>query len=174
MPDIYRCICASHDILGFFMIFIRRLRLLLGLCSCRATPVHCPVSILHTLNFKFNLFHSVSCLTDITLWQSQDSRRNRNHLLKGQCHEMFDHFFGLKDSIWALYQQAKTVSPTCSFREDIRSQISKIVGPRSPRLWGHANFSLGKGFFIFLNYWNWLHWHHACRVVIDYADTMSA
>ena len=35
--------------------------------------------------------------------------------LKGQCHEIFDHFFGLKDSMWAPYGQAKTVSLTFLF-----------------------------------------------------------
>ena len=30
--------------------------------------------------------------------------------LKGQCHEIFDHFFGFKDSTWAPNEQAKTVS----------------------------------------------------------------
>ena len=29
--------------------------------------------------------------------------------LKEQCHEIFNHFFGLKDSIWAPYEQAKIV-----------------------------------------------------------------
>ena len=34
-------------------------------------------------------------------------------LLKGQCHEIFDNFFGLKDSNYAPYdEQAKTISQT--------------------------------------------------------------
>ena len=41
-------------------------------------------------------------------------------LLKGQCHEIFDHFFGLKDSTWGLYEQMKMVSPNFSFlRRDL-------------------------------------------------------
>ena len=35
--------------------------------------------------------------------------------LKGQCHEIFNHFFGLKDSTWATYEQAKTVLRTFLF-----------------------------------------------------------
>ena len=34
--------------------------------------------------------------------------------LKGQSREIFDHFFGLKDSTWAPYEQAKTVSRNVS------------------------------------------------------------
>ena len=34
--------------------------------------------------------------------------------LKGECLEIFDHFFGLKDSTWAPYEQAKTFSRTFS------------------------------------------------------------
>ena len=42
-------------------------------------------------------------------------RNSSNSVLKGQCHEIFDHFFGLKDSTWAPYEQAKTVSQTKIF-----------------------------------------------------------
>ena len=34
--------------------------------------------------------------------------------LKGECLEIFDHFFGLKDSTWAPHEQAKTFSRTFS------------------------------------------------------------
>ena len=34
---------------------------------------------------------------------------------KSQCHEIFDNFFGLKDSTCAPYEQAKTVSQIFSF-----------------------------------------------------------
>ena len=40
------------------------------------------------------------------------------------------HFFCLKDSTWAPYEQGKTVSRTFWFCKDIRSQISKIACPR--------------------------------------------
>ena len=33
-------------------------------------------------------------------------------------------FFGLKDSTWAPYEQAKTVSQTFGFRKDIHTQKS--------------------------------------------------
>ena len=39
--------------------------------------------------------------------------------LKEQCHEIFDHFFGLKDSTLAPCEQAKTVSRTFSFSPKI-------------------------------------------------------
>ena len=70
--------------------------------------------------------------------------------LKGQCHEIFDHFFiCLKDSTWAPYEQAKTVSRTFRFREDIRSQSSKNRCQRSQGLRGHPNFSLDMAVFKF-------------------------
>ena len=50
--------------------------------------------------------------------------------LKGQCHEIFDHFFiCLKDSTWAPYEQAKTVSRTFSFSR--RYSIAKFEKPVS-------------------------------------------
>ena len=45
--------------------------------------------------------------------------------LKGQCHEIFDHYFfwfGLKFSTWVPHEQAKTVSQTFSF-----SRIYSII-----------------------------------------------
>ena len=44
--------------------------------------------------------------------------------LKGQCHEIFDHFLCLKDSYWDPNEQAKTVSRTLSFSR--RYSIAKF------------------------------------------------
>ena len=44
--------------------------------------------------------------------------------LKGQCHEIFYHFFYLRDSNWAPYEQANTVSRTFSFSRRLR--LNKI------------------------------------------------
>ena len=43
--------------------------------------------------------------------------------LKGQCHEIFDSFFSFfKDSTWAPYEQAKTVSRTSSFAVHVEKE----------------------------------------------------
>ena len=89
-----------------------------------------------------------------------------SNILKGQCHEIFDHFFGLKDSAWTPYEQAKIVSRSFSF-EDIRE---KEVWLR--RLTGHY-------FILFIYYEDtcWiLHWLrvHGVSVVNVYADTTLA
>ena len=76
--------------------------------------------------------------------------------LKGQCHEIFDHFWGLKDSTWAPYDQAKTSCENFRFRGDIQSQRLKIGFPHSQRLRGHLIFSLYTEIFIFLNYCYWI------------------
>ena len=39
------------------------------------------------------------------------------YTLKGQCHEIFDDFFCLKDYTWVPYEQAKTVSRTFSLSQ---------------------------------------------------------
>ena len=62
------------------------------------------------------------------------------------------------------------------FREDIRSQSSKITCPRSQRLRRHSNFSLDTNIFIFLNYCYWvckLRWN-GVSVAVDHADIISA
>ena len=69
--------------------------------------------------------------------------------LKGQSREIFDHFFGLKDSTWAPYEQAKTVSQNFLFSR--RYSIAKFVNCVS------ALTTLTH-----------------VRVVVDCADTVSA
>ena len=44
---------------------------------------------------------------------------------KRQFHEIFDHFFGLKNSTWAPYDRQKWFRDIFRFRGDIRSQSSK-------------------------------------------------
>ena len=46
-------------------------------------------------------------------WRSLQATTVINHI-QGQCHKIFDHFLGLKDSTWAPYEQAKTVSRNVS------------------------------------------------------------
>ena len=49
----------------------------------------------------------------------------RSRFKKGQCYEMFDDFvICFKDSTWASYKQAKTVSQTFSFLQ--RYSIAKF------------------------------------------------
>ena len=102
--------------------------------------------------------------------------------LKGQCHKII-FFFSLKDSTWAPYEQAKTVSRNFFiFREDIWLQSSKIACPRSR--WGFHIFKLLL-FFTWLFLWkvrslqSFLKVFAYCspcrvRVINDYADTVSA
>ena len=49
---------------------------------------------------------------------------------RSQCHEIFDNFFGLKDSTCAPYEQAKTVSQNVSFSQ--RYSILKFENRVSP------------------------------------------
>ena len=85
----------------------------------------------------------------------KDIFRNGN-TFKGQCLEIFDHFVGLKDSTYAPYEQTKRFRDLFRFREDIRSQRSKIWCPGSQRLRRHPNFSLDTAVFKFLNYCYWM------------------
>ena len=48
----------------------------------------------------------------------------RQLYLKGQCHEFFYHFFSVKDSTWASYEQTKTV--LCTFSFSRRYSIAKF------------------------------------------------
>ena len=111
----------------------------------------------------------------------------------------FSNIFCLKDSTWALYEQAKMVSQTVSFSR--RYSIAKFENRVSAKstTTPTRNFSLGKRAFIFLNYCfglctqvpflpdcsfkicesflnvsmfslSWLRCH-SVRVVNDYADT---
>ena len=69
--------------------------------------------------------------------------------LKGQCHEIFNHFLGLEDSTWAPYEQAKTVLR--NFFISRRYSIAKFENwdLRSQRLSGHPIFSFDTEIFIF-------------------------
>ena len=62
----------------------------------------------------------------MTLFHSEVEYSNTNLViitqLKGQCHEIFDHFFCFKGSTWTLYEQMKTVREFLGFREDIREK----------------------------------------------------
>ena len=83
-----------------------------------------------------------------------------NIFIKGQCQEIFNHFFLiLKDSIWAPYKQAQTVSQTFSFLQRYVIVSSKIACLLSQRLRQHPNFSLDTDVFIFLNYCYWVFIH---------------
>ena len=55
-------------------------------------------------------------------------------LLKGQCHEIFDHFFALKIRPGPHIIRRKRFRELFCFHEDIRLQISKIACPSSQRL----------------------------------------
>ena len=100
----------------------------------------------------------------------------KNILLKGQCYEIFNNFFGLHVLKDSTYEQAKTVSLTfsCSQRYSI-AKIKKILCPRSHRLHGQPKFSLDTAVFKILNHCCWMcpcsHWY--VRLVVDYADTAS-
>ena len=52
------------------------------------------------------------------------SQISQCRFLKAQCHEIFKTFFCLKDSTWAPYEQAKTVSQTFQFSQ--RYSIAKL------------------------------------------------
>ena len=117
--------------------------------------------------------------------------KSKKTYLKGQCHKIFGTF--LPNPIWT----GKTGSRTFCFREDIRSQSSKIACPRSQRRSGQAIF-FRQGDFIFFNHCYWIAigipLSHSCsfkicekpskmsgsarvvrhvRTVNDYADTVS-
>ena len=68
--------------------------------------------------------------------------------LKGQCHKIFDHYFCLKYSIWASYEQGKTVSRRYSIAK-FQNRVSLTTTP-TPK------FSLDTNGFIFLNYCYWV------------------
>ena len=78
----------------------------------------------------------------------QASTRHRDSILKGQCHEIFEHFFGLKETTWAPGEQAITVLRNFLF---LRKYSRKNVCIRNL----------------------WIHWH-GVSVNVDYADTVSA
>ena len=71
-------------------------------------------------------------------------------LLKGQCHEIFDTFFGSKICTWALYEQAESVS---HFLFVFAKLFAKNVCLCNQRLSSHL---------------------HCVSVVNDYVDTVSA
>ena len=76
------------------------------------------------------------------IFRFREVRNQRVHVVKGTVSRDFRPFFCLKDIIWAPYEQAKTVSRTYRFREDVPSLTSKITCPGSQRLRRHAVFSL--------------------------------
>ena len=59
---------------------------------------------------------------------------NAEYSLKGQCHEIFDHFFALKIRPGPHIIRRKRFRELFCFHEDIRLQISKIACPSSQRL----------------------------------------
>ena len=74
-------------------------------------------------------------------------------LLKGQCHEIFDHFFALKIRPGPHIIRRKRFREFFCFHEDIRLQSSKTAGLHSHGHWTTLTrfFSLDKEVFIFLN-----------------------
>ena len=81
------------------------------------------------------------------------------NLWKGQCHEIFDPlFFGSKDSPWATYEQAKTVSQIFSkiFDNKVLNSRVRIVNdyfgmcPRTHNFLTVCKYLLGTFIIIFL------------------------
>ena len=67
------------------------------------------------------------------------------YTVKGQCHEIFDHYFScLKDLTWAPYEQATAKKFDRSTKFENRVSACQ-------RLRGHKIFSLDMEVFIFLN-----------------------
>ena len=78
-------------------------------------------------------------------------------LLWGQCHDIFEDFLKLKRFDLGPIWTGKTCFATSSrFREDIRSQSSKIACLRSRWRHGHATFSSDTVVFILINYCYWM------------------
>ena len=112
--------------------------------------------------------------------------------LKGQCQEIFDHFFCLKDPTWAPYEQAKTVWRNLSFSR--RYSIAKVENRDTLFFFRYGDFNLFKLLLlhrvpvtIFLADCSFKicgkpspcprsRWRrqHRVRVDKDYADIMSA
>ena len=65
-----------------------------------------------------------------------------NSKVKTTVSRDFRSFFCLKDSIWARMNRRKWFCKLIRFREDIRSQSSKIASQHSQQLRWHPNFSL--------------------------------
>ena len=114
------------------------------------------------------------------------------HFLKGQCHEIFDHFFCLNDLTCAPYKQAKTVSGTFSFsRRYSRKTCVSVVNDYANTFWKLWRFladfkgtnNQSKKVTVFrcvytpicnnLKIWKspYLKKKLGVRVVFDYADT---
>ena len=91
---------------------------------------------------------------------------------KGQCHEIFDHFFGLKDSAWARMNSQKRFREIFRFHGDFQSRSSKIGCLRSRWISCH-DVRVVTDNADTCPHSCWLRWH-SVRVVVDYADTMSA
>ena len=70
------------------------------------------------------------------------SQISQCRFLKAQCHEIFKTFFCLKDSTWAPYEQAKTVSQTFQFsqRYSIAKFKNRVFVYSRQQLRGHKFF----------------------------------
>ena len=118
---------------------------------------------LHTTLYRHNgLFEKFSFLFFVQVKTiAIFSPPAHNNYLIGQCHEIFAHCFLLKRFELATgphMNRRKRFYELFRFREDIRSQSSKITCLRS--LWlcacGQAHFTLDMDVFILLNYCYWV------------------
>ena len=76
---------------------------------------------------------------------------------KGQCHEILDHFIGLKDSIQAPYKQAKTVSQKKKiFAEKFDRKVRKSGVRVVYDYMDIRFFPFDTQIFVFLNYCYWV------------------